>query len=83
MADFKHLIPAIRRLEAMTEANNEKYGVLRGTLYSWMDIHLARTEAKQEKKKGCQPKRNDSWPRTPEINDGRSENSDRLSRLPH
>jgi hydroxylamine reductase (hybrid-cluster protein) len=48
MADFERLVTAIERLEAMTEANNEKFEVLRGILVSWMDIHQARTEAMQQ-----------------------------------
>jgi hypothetical protein len=41
MADFE-------RLEAMTEASNEKFKVLRGILASRMYIHQARTEVMQE-----------------------------------
>jgi hypothetical protein len=34
-------------MEATTEANNEKFEVLRGTLIPWIDIHQAKTEANQ------------------------------------
>jgi hypothetical protein len=36
-------------MKASTEANNEKFEVLRGILFSQTDIHRARTEAMQEK----------------------------------
>jgi hypothetical protein len=38
-------------MEARTDASNEKFEALRGTLVSRMDIHQARTEANPEKMK--------------------------------
>jgi hypothetical protein len=38
-------------MEARVDANNEKSEVLRGTLFSWMDIHQSRTTSTQEEMK--------------------------------
>jgi hypothetical protein len=46
LRDMREEITA--RLETEIETNNEKFVVLRSTLISRMDIHLARTEANQE-----------------------------------
>lgn len=47
-ADFERLVAARRWQETMTEANNEKFAVLRGILVSRIDIHQARAETMQE-----------------------------------
>jgi hypothetical protein len=37
-----------KEMKARTDASNEKFEALRGTLVSWMDIHQARTEVTEE-----------------------------------
>jgi hypothetical protein len=57
MEDFGRVAAVMAEMKASTEANNEKFEVLRGVLISQMDIHQARTEAMQEKNR-CRPKGN-------------------------
>jgi hypothetical protein len=38
----------LKEMKVEIRAKNEKFKVLQSTLISWMDIHQARTEAKQE-----------------------------------
>jgi DNA-binding FrmR family transcriptional regulator len=49
VAEFERVVGAIRRLEAMTETNTEKFEVLQSIPVSRMDIHQAKTEAMKGK----------------------------------